>query len=113
MVTLVGQTILRGRIMVEEVTPEDWLHFTVATLCHDIGYLRGVCPGDRDGHYVIDARGHHDRGAARRFGRIPCALPYRARQDLRPPPLRNLIKPSRRRADRPGDRADPLSDPGG
>ena len=87
LVTLVGQTILRGRIMVEEVTPEDWLHFTVATLCHDIGYLRGICPGDRDGRYVIDAQGHHDRGAARCVGRVPRALPYRARQDLRPPPL--------------------------
>ena len=21
----------------------DWLHFTVALLCHDIGYLRGIC----------------------------------------------------------------------
>ena len=87
LVTLVGQTILRGRIMVEEVKPEDWLHFTVATLCHDIGYLRGICPGDRDGRYVIDARGHHDRRAARRLGRVPGALPHRARQDLRPPPL--------------------------
>ena len=57
LVTLVGQTILRGRIMVEEVKPEDWLHFTVATLCHDIGYLRGICPGDLDGRYVIDAEG--------------------------------------------------------
>ena len=57
MVTLVGQTILRGRVMVEEVTSEDWLHFTVATLCHDVGYLRGACPGDRDGRYVIDADG--------------------------------------------------------
>ena len=55
MVTLVGQTILRGRIMVEEVSSEDWLHFTVATLCHDVGYLRGACSGDREGRYVIDA----------------------------------------------------------
>ena len=70
MVTLVGQTILRGRIMVEEVTPEDWLHFTVATLCHDLGYLRGVCPGDRDGRYVIDAEGNTieaPRGASDAF----------------------------------------------
>ena len=70
MVTLVGQTILRGRIMVEEVTPEDWLHFTVATLCHDLGYLRGVCPGDRDGRYVIDAEGttiEAPRGASDAF----------------------------------------------
>ena len=70
MVTLVGQTILRGRIMVEEVTPEDWLHFTVATLCHDLGYLRGACPGDRDGRYVIDGEGNTveaPRGASDAF----------------------------------------------
>jgi hypothetical protein len=70
MVTLVGQTILRGRIMVEEVTPEDWLHFTVATLCHDLGYLRGACPGDGDGQYVIDDAGttiEAPRGASDAF----------------------------------------------
>lgn len=57
LVTLVGQAILRGRVLVEEVRPEDWLHYTIATLCHDIGYLRGICPGDRDGHYVVSADG--------------------------------------------------------
>ena len=70
MVTMVGQTILRGKIMVEEVTPEDWLHFTVATLCHDLGYLRGICPGDGDGRYVIDADGgtiEAPRGASDAF----------------------------------------------
>ncbi|MGD9507939.1 MAG: metal-dependent phosphohydrolase [Geminicoccaceae bacterium] len=70
MVTSVGQTILRGRIMVEEVTPEDWLHFTVATLCHDLGYLRGACPGDTDGRYVIDTEGatvEAPRGASDAF----------------------------------------------
>lgn len=56
-VTLVGQAIMRGKIMVEEVQPEDWLHYTIATLCHDIGYLRGICPGDSDGRYVIAADG--------------------------------------------------------
>ena len=56
-VTDVGQAILRGRAMVEPVSRECWLHFTVATLLHDIGYLRGVCPGDGDGRYVIDAAG--------------------------------------------------------
>lgn len=58
LVTLVGQAILRGQIIVEEVRPEDWLHFTVATLCHDIGYLRGICPGDGDGRYVCDLAGN-------------------------------------------------------
>ena len=109
LVTLVGQTILRGRIMVEEVKPEDWLHFTVATLCHDIGYLRGICPGDRDGRYVIDAEGTHGRRPARRLGRVPGALPHRARQDLRAPPLPQPAA-ARPGTDRPGDRADPIPD---
>ena len=50
--------------------PEDWLHFTVATLCHDIGYLRGICPGDREGRYVIDGEGNTieaPRGASDAF----------------------------------------------
>jgi hypothetical protein len=70
LVTSVGQAILRGRVMVEEVTPEDWLHFTVATLCHDVGYLRGICPGDRDDRYVIDGAGNTvtaPRGASDAF----------------------------------------------
>jgi hypothetical protein len=56
-VTLVGQAILRGRILVEQVEPEDWLHFIAALLCHDIGYLRGICPGDSDTTFVIDEAG--------------------------------------------------------
>ena len=31
MVTLVGQAMLRGRVLAEKVTDADWLHFTVAT----------------------------------------------------------------------------------
>ena len=58
MVTLVGQEILRGKhISVGGVTPREWLHFIVSLLCHDIGYVRGVCRGDRDGQYVINAAG--------------------------------------------------------
>ena len=58
MVTLVGQEILRGRHISEGgVTPRDWLHFIVSLLCHDIGYVRGICRGDGDGRYVINARG--------------------------------------------------------
>ncbi len=53
-VTEVGQEILRGRMMIERVRPLDWVHFTAATLLHDIGYLRGICPGDGDGHYIVD-----------------------------------------------------------
>ena len=58
MVTLVGQEILRGRhISVGGVTPHDWLHFIASLLCHDIGYVRGICRGDRLGSYVINLAG--------------------------------------------------------
>jgi hypothetical protein len=47
-VTLVGQEILRGRHIKEGgVSCEDWLHFHISLLCHDIGYVRGVCRADR------------------------------------------------------------------
>ena len=57
MVTLVGQQIMRGRLISHAMQPEDWLHYTVALLIHDIGYLRGVCSGDRNGEVVINASG--------------------------------------------------------
>jgi hypothetical protein len=57
MVTLAGQQIMRGRLLSESLTPEDWLHFTCATLVHDIGMVRGVCNGDTDDSIVIDDSG--------------------------------------------------------
>jgi hypothetical protein len=46
-VTLVGQEILGGKHLKEGgVTPKDWTHFVISLLCHDIGYLKGVCRGD-------------------------------------------------------------------
>jgi hypothetical protein len=56
-VVLVGQDILRGQRLKRNITPVDWLHFTIATFSHDIGYVRGVCRGDRDGAYVMNGRG--------------------------------------------------------
>lgn len=48
LVTLVGQEILRGRHVREGgVTPEDWLLSVISLLCHDIGFVRGVCRLDR------------------------------------------------------------------
>ena len=48
LVTLVGQDILRGKQRLEgNVTPADWLHFILGLLCHDIGYVKGVCRLDR------------------------------------------------------------------
>ena len=57
-VTLVGQEILRGRHLRERLTPDDWVHYTVALLCHDIGYIRGVCRADTRDSFVIDADGN-------------------------------------------------------
>jgi hypothetical protein len=58
LVTLVGQEILRGRhISVGGITPREWLHFVVSLLCHDIGYVRGICRGDGDGYYVTNVAG--------------------------------------------------------
>ena len=67
LVTLVGQDILRGRRLKQDVSPEDWLHFTLATLTHDIGYVRGICRGDGKGEYVMNEKGEHfspPRGAS-------------------------------------------------
>jgi hypothetical protein len=53
LVTTVGQQILRGRQLADgDVAPDDWLHFTLSLLFHDIGYVRGICRGDRGGRYV-------------------------------------------------------------
>jgi hypothetical protein len=53
LVTLVGQEILKGKhLFTGGVTPSDWLHVTMALLCHDIGYVRGVCRADRHGVYA-------------------------------------------------------------
>jgi hypothetical protein len=52
-VTLVGQEVLRGKHLSEGgVSPRDWLHFIISLLCHDIGYVRGICRNDGQGCYV-------------------------------------------------------------
>ena len=58
LVTDVGQEILKGKQVTEGgVSPSDWMHFVISLLCHDIGYVRGVCRGDGNGSYVIDLDG--------------------------------------------------------
>lgn len=58
MVTLVGQEILRGKHLREGgVSPRDWLLFILSLLCHDIGYLRGVCREDKPGTYTTGING--------------------------------------------------------
>ena len=49
LVTLVGQEILRGKHIREGgVSCEDWLHYIISLLCHDIGYVKGVCRQDKE-----------------------------------------------------------------
>ena len=58
MVVQVGEEILKGEHISEGgVSPSDWFHFVISLLCHDIGYVRGVCRGDRPGKYVTNAKG--------------------------------------------------------
>lgn len=57
MVTLCGQQIIRGRLLSEALKPQDWLHYTVALLVHDIGYIRGICKKDTATEFVINASG--------------------------------------------------------
>ncbi len=53
MVTLAGQAIIEGKHLLEGgVTPRDWVHYMIALLCHDIGYVKGICRGDKDGVYA-------------------------------------------------------------
>jgi hypothetical protein len=56
-VTLVAQDLLRGMRLRRTVSPEDWLHFIVAALTHDVGYVRGICHQDSYNEQVIDAFG--------------------------------------------------------
>jgi hypothetical protein len=49
LVALVGQEILRGRHIREGgVSSDDWLHFIISLVCHDIGYVKGVCRQDKE-----------------------------------------------------------------
>lgn len=45
--------MIRGKHLREGgVSPRDWLHFIISLLCHDIGYVRGICQNDGHGRYV-------------------------------------------------------------
>jgi hypothetical protein len=63
-VTLVGQAILRGKHLREgTVTCNHWLQVILSLLCHDIGYVRGICREDGDGVYATGDGGYLSLGA--------------------------------------------------
>jgi len=82
MVTLVGQEILRGKHILEGgVAPRDWLNVLVSLLCHDIGYVRGICPGDTPGSYKT---GHgEDTFAPGPDATDACSTPYHVERGKR------------------------------
>lgn len=48
LVTLTGQAILEGKfIQTGDVSVEDWLQTIISLLCHDIGYVKGICRDDQ------------------------------------------------------------------
>jgi hypothetical protein len=66
----VAQDILRGLRLRQDITPDDWLHFIIGALAHDVGYLRDVCAGDSGERQVIDDAGNTvvlPRGASDAF----------------------------------------------
>jgi hypothetical protein len=67
LVTLAGHDILQGRSLHAHVSAEDYAHFIIACLMHDIGFVRGIVQGDDEDGYVIDGRGRKitlSRGAS-------------------------------------------------
>jgi hypothetical protein len=57
LVTLVGHEIFKGRALLKPSTSVDYLHFIVACLTHDVGYVRGILKGDGDAGYIVDDTG--------------------------------------------------------
>lgn len=53
MVSLAGQAIIEGMHVREGgVTPRDWMHYMIAVICHDIGYVKGVCLKDANDRFA-------------------------------------------------------------
>jgi hypothetical protein len=53
LVSLAGQAIIEGKHLREGgVRPRDWMNYMIAVLCHDIGYIKGVCRNDTEDHFA-------------------------------------------------------------
>ena len=61
-VTVVGLQILLGKqILRGDVSREEWLSVVVALLCHDIGYVRGICGNDGGEKIATGVQNHTTR----------------------------------------------------
>ncbi|TNE72492.1 metal-dependent phosphohydrolase [bacterium] len=75
LVTEVGQVILRGRhVVTGALTPQDWLNATIAMLCHDVGYVRGICMGDTENEFIVNESG--EKVSLKRGSTDAALLPY-------------------------------------
>ncbi|MCY7322693.1 MAG: metal-dependent phosphohydrolase, partial [Phormidesmis sp. CAN_BIN36] len=51
LVTTTGQEMLRGKYLLEgNISCQEWVQTILALLCHDVGYIGGVCEQDRIGN---------------------------------------------------------------
>ncbi len=58
LVSSAALVILQGKHLLDGcVTPSDWMHFMIASLFHDIGFLPGICQGDEGNNLVINQQG--------------------------------------------------------
>jgi hypothetical protein len=57
LVTLAGHDILQGRAVHSHVSAEEYAHFIIACLLHDIGFVRGILQQDGEDGYVVDSTG--------------------------------------------------------
>ena len=57
LVTLAGHEILQGRAVHAQVSAEEYAHFIISCLMHDIGFVRGILQEDGKDGYVVDTAG--------------------------------------------------------
>ncbi len=58
MVALAGSSILKGKQIHEgSIMPRDWMHFMLALLFHDIGFVRGLCRADQGDRIATGIKG--------------------------------------------------------
>ena len=51
LVTITGQEMLRGKYLLEgNISCQEWVQTILALVCHDLGYVSGVCQHDRIGN---------------------------------------------------------------
>lgn len=75
LVSSASMVILQGKHLLDGgVTPSDWMHFMIASLFHDIGFLPGICQGDDGDSLVINEQG--DCKVIPRTGTNAALMPY-------------------------------------